>query len=32
MQQHGGDKNTLYRPCADGVNSRGEAPGSYVLG
>jgi polyhydroxyalkanoate synthase subunit PhaC len=32
MEQHGGDKNALYRPCAGGVNSLGEAPGTYVLG
>lgn len=32
MEQHGGEKNALYRPCAGGVNSLGEAPGTYVLG
>jgi phasin family protein len=32
MEQHGGEKNALYRPCADGVSSPGEAPGGYVLG
>jgi poly(3-hydroxyalkanoate) synthetase len=32
IEQHGGDKNALYRPCSDGVNSLGEAPGTYVLG
>jgi polyhydroxyalkanoate synthase len=30
--QHAGEMNALYRPCADGGNSLGEAPGSYVLG
>ena len=32
MEQHGGDRNALYRPCAGGVNSLGEAPGTYVVG
>jgi phasin family protein len=32
MEQHGGGKNALYRPCADGVGSLGEALGSDVLG
>jgi polyhydroxyalkanoate synthase len=32
IEQYGGEKNALYRPCADGVNSLGEAPGTYVLG
>jgi hypothetical protein len=32
MEQHGGEKNALYRPCAGGVNSLGQAPGAYVLG
>jgi polyhydroxyalkanoate synthase len=32
IAQHGGDKNALHRPCSGGVNSLGEAPGTYVLG
>lgn len=31
MEQHGGERNALYRPCDGGVNSLGEAPGTYVL-
>ena len=31
MERHGGERNALYRPCAGGVNSLGEAPGTYVL-
>jgi polyhydroxyalkanoate synthase subunit PhaC len=32
IEPYAGEKNALYRPCADGGNSLGEAPGSYVLG